>query len=435
MGAVYKARQASMDRPVAIKVLLPKLADDADGRERFIREAKAAAKLSHPNVVAGIDAGETDGLYYFVMEFLDGEPLDAILKKRTRLPWREAVSVIRHVALGLGHAHDHGMVHRDVKPGNIMLLHDGTAKLADLGLVRVSSSDVTLTQSGMILGSPAYVSPEQATGERDIDIRSDLYSLGLTLFELIAGERAYGGDTPMAAVSVRLTKDIPIEKLAGVPADVVAVITRLCRRARAERYTTPRELIDDLDALLAGKTPGHAHGIAPRGSWIKPFAAIGAAVAVAAVACAAALLPRPPLGLLDAVERAAPRVPDGRIYKVELEGGGYSIDFARGARTVNINVNADNGRIVATHDEPDDYADEVAACRIAIPDAVAAAVALLPGRPVELELMLWRGRSVIQVLILGENGLAPVQLDGVTGTTLSLTRDEVAEARHLRGRR
>ena len=261
MGTVYKAKQTSMDRVVALKTLLPKFAGETDSRERFLREARAVAKLSHPNIVSGIDSGEAHGIYYFVMEFLDGEPLDRVLRKRTRLPWREAATIVRQVALALDHAHGNGMVHRDVKPGNIMLLKDGTVKLADLGLARIASAgDAALTRSGMIVGSPGYVSPEQATGDRDLDIRSDLYSLGLTFFEAIAGEPAYTGDSPMTVISSRLSHDPHFEKLAAfdAPKDLVALITKMCAREAIRRYQTPQYLLEDLDALLRGSRALHA---------------------------------------------------------------------------------------------------------------------------------------------------------------------------------
>jgi serine/threonine-protein kinase len=261
MGTVYKAKQTSMDRVVALKTLLPKFANERDSRERFLREARAVAKLAHPNIVSGIDSGEANGIYYFVMEFLDGEPLDRVLRKRTRLPWREAATIVRQIALALDHAHKNAMVHRDVKPGNIMLLKDGTVKLADLGLARIASAgDAALTRSGMIVGSPGYVSPEQATGERDLDIRSDLYSLGLTFFEAIVGEPAYTGDSPMTVISSRLTHDPHFEKLAAfdAPKDLIALVTKMCAREAIRRYQTPQYLLEDLDAILRGSRALHA---------------------------------------------------------------------------------------------------------------------------------------------------------------------------------
>ncbi|HYF00678.1 MAG TPA: serine/threonine-protein kinase, partial [Planctomycetota bacterium] len=187
MGAVYKAKQTSLDRVVAIKILLPEFAKDKDGVDRFLREAKALARLNHPNIVSGIDAGASNGVYYYVMEYLDGETLAQRLARRKTLPPADAADIVRQMAAALEHARQHGLIHRDVKPANILLLKDATAKLADLGMARFAAqSNLDLTRSGQIMGTPLYMSPEQARGD-ELDIRTDLYALGITLFEMLSG--------------------------------------------------------------------------------------------------------------------------------------------------------------------------------------------------------------------------------------------------------
>ncbi len=469
MGAVYKAKQTSMDRVVALKVLLAQLADEKEGRERFVREARAVAKLSHPNVVAGIDAGEAHGIYYFVMEYLDGESMDKTLRRRGRLPWSEAAAIVRQMALALDHAHQHGIVHRDIKPGNIMLLPDGTAKLADLGLARVTSlGDAALTQTGMIVGSPAYLSPEQAMGDRDLDTRSDIFSLGLTFFELVAGERAYAGDNPISILSALLTRDVPVEKLAAtdVPEDVTAVIAKMVHREPGRRYQTPKTLLDDLDAILSGRrtTPPIAAAVQSRGHGyekpadvsnlhtsrmerpsarrqatkpLAPWALGGGAVAVVAlVVLVMAFRPGggqqevgPPrtaaersaqtfeakVSLVAAISAARKAARDGTVYHVELERDKYSIDLAEGDRSVNVIVDATHGGVVERIDEDEDHSAEVEACKIELAAAVQAALSKAPGRAYEAEILLLPGRTVVEVKVMRDHKPVTVHVDGVTG--------------------
>ncbi len=250
MGAVYRAKQTSMSRVVAIKVLLPKFLKDPDAVERFTREARAVARLSHPNIVAGIDAGVSNGIYFYVMEFIDGESMEKIIARRGGLPWREAAVIIRQIASALDHAHAQGLVHRDIKPSNILLMKDGTAKLADLGLARLAAGeDINVTQSGTVLGTPGYISPEQARGDKTLDIRSDLYSLGLTFFDLLAGKPAFAGDNAFAIIEAHCTKDVPVEKL---PREMAPIVAKMCARDRARRYQVPAQLVADLDTVLQG---------------------------------------------------------------------------------------------------------------------------------------------------------------------------------------
>jgi serine/threonine-protein kinase len=252
MGAVYKARQTSMDRVVAVKILLPKFAKDKDGVERFLREARAVAKLNHPNIVSGIDAGVSNGIYYYVMEFVDGETLSQALAKRKSIPWKEALGILNQVAAALDHAHRNGLIHRDVKPGNVLLAKDGTVKLMDLGMARFAAhGNMDLTHSGQIMGTPLYMSPEQARGE-ELDIRTDLYALGISLYEMLTGKPPFTGDTPLVVLNKQIHEPLPFE-VEGVPPGLLAVGRRLTEKDRNRRHPTPGELLKDLEAVEAGR--------------------------------------------------------------------------------------------------------------------------------------------------------------------------------------
>lgn len=441
MGVVYRARQLSMDRLVAIKVLLPKFAHDEAGRERFIREAHAVARLSHPHVVAGIDAGEVGGVFYFVMEYLDGEPMDQVLRQRGPLPWREAVAIVRQVALALEHADGHGLVHRDIKPGNIMLLADGVVKLADLGLARATTSDDSaLTQAGMIVGSPAYLSPEQARGESALDIRSDIFSLGLCLFEFLSGQRVYAGSNPMSVLTELLTHDVKISRLDGMalPAGLRAVLARMTQRDLAQRYVSPRLLCEDLDAVLDERPPTHATaGVALQArlssSLSSPIIRLGFLAALLLLVAATAFLAGDEqarvtgapvravqstavsLSLAEAVDRAQRRVPQGSAYHAELELGRYSIDFAVGDRTHNVVIDGADGRVVEELEEDDNHSVDVQVAKVSLVAAVQAAEKIVAGRTIEAEILLLPGRAVIEVRLLRDGRSVWVDVDGVTG--------------------
>ena len=255
-GAVYRAKQTALDRWVAIKVLLPRFARERDAVERFLREAKAIARLNHPNIVSGIDAGESNGIYYYVMEYVDGETLEKSLKKRGTMHWSEAMPVARAVALALDHAHQNDVIHRDIKPGNIILTRDGAVKLADLGLARIASGDdIYVTQTGVIVGTPAYISPEMARGEKVIDIRSDVYSLGVTLFEMLTGKPPYESDKALVVVTKHATADMPVHRVAerNVPGNIVSLVKKMTMRDKRLRYQSPAELLVDIDAAMRGE--------------------------------------------------------------------------------------------------------------------------------------------------------------------------------------
>ena len=197
MGVVYKAKQLSVDRVVAIKILLDPLAQNKEFIKRFEREAKIAAKLSHNNVVNAIDAGEIDGHYYFVMEYVEGPTIKDFLDKNKTFDEKEALRITLAIAEALKHAAQRGLIHRDIKPENVILTKQGEVKLADLGLARLTDDEKWgLSEAGMAIGTPYYISPEQVRGQTNIDIRADIYSLGATLYHMVTGKVPYGGETP-----------------------------------------------------------------------------------------------------------------------------------------------------------------------------------------------------------------------------------------------
>ncbi|KAF0242145.1 MAG: serine/threonine protein [Planctomycetota bacterium] len=264
MGAVFQARQLSMDRIVALKVLPPKLAKDAQFRERFMREARAVAKLNHENIIQGIDVGTANGLYFFVMEFVDGQPISKRLVDGQPLPEKEAIAICGQIARALEHAWRHKLVHRDVKPENIMTTGEGVAKLCDLGLAKQDTGDVGLTQAGLSVGTPNYISPEQARGEEDVDTRSDVYSLGASLYHLLTGKVPYEGTVPSVVMTKHITEELvpPSKHRQDLSAEANAIVVKAMQKMREDRYQDPALMAADLEAVAAGKPLVHAR-VAP----------------------------------------------------------------------------------------------------------------------------------------------------------------------------
>ena len=195
MAQVYRAMDRQLDRPVALKVLFPELSVDRTFVERFRREAQAAANLSHPNIVPVFDWGEDDGAYFIVMEYIDGRPLSAVLRDPQPVPPTQIATIGAGVAAALAFAHRHGVVHRDVKPGNVLITPEGDVKVTDFGIARAVNTEESLTQTGAVMGTAAYFSPEQAEG-KGVDSRSDIYSLGVVLYEMAVGRPPFTGDSP-----------------------------------------------------------------------------------------------------------------------------------------------------------------------------------------------------------------------------------------------
>ncbi len=254
MAEVYRAHDRLLDRPVALKVLFPELSVDRSFVERFRREAQAAANLSHPNIVPVFDWGEDGGTYFIVMEFVDGRPLSAILRTAGPLHPDRAAEIGADVAGALAYAHRHGVVHRDVKPGNVLITDEGIVKVTDFGIARAVNTEESLTQTGAVMGTATYFSPEQAEGV-GVDSRSDIYSLGVVLFEMVCGRPPFLGESPVSVASkhVRETPPNPRDLNPSIPPDFEAIILKCMAKSADYRYATGDDLRVDLLRFRDGK--------------------------------------------------------------------------------------------------------------------------------------------------------------------------------------
>jgi serine/threonine-protein kinase len=256
MGTVYRAKQLSVDRIVAVKILKPNLARDRKFLERFKEEARAAAKLNHPNIVQAIDAGEAEGYCYFAMEFVDGETMHRLMLREGLMDEKKAVRIALDTAHALGHAHLHGIVHRDVKPGNIMINKEGVTKLCDLGLAQLQE-EAAAGGRGPAVGTPYYISPEQAEGHMDVDCRSDIYSLGATLYRALAGRPAFDAPTRAEILEKHVHAPFPWPKdhNPALSDTICYIIAKMMMKKTEQRYQTPDELAEDLERLMRGEAP------------------------------------------------------------------------------------------------------------------------------------------------------------------------------------
>jgi len=268
MGTVFRARQLPIDRIVALKILSPDLAGDSRYIRRFVREARAAGSLNHPNAVLVHDVGRVEGHPYICMEHVDGTTVERMLRERGRLAPDEAVSIATDVARALEKAHALGIIHRDIKPDNMLVDVRGIVKLADLGLARgpVSAGQESVTRDGIGMGTPCYMAVEQARDARRADARSDIYSLGATLYHMVTGRVPFDGDSAVD-VLMRAAEDPlvgPAEIVPGMPDSVVRVIERMMAKDAASRYQTASALLADLEAVrneLAGLGPARLAGV------------------------------------------------------------------------------------------------------------------------------------------------------------------------------
>ena len=267
MSTVYLARDETLDRPVAVKVMHREMSEQEDQLQRFRQEARAVAKLSHPNVVSVIDAGEDGGHPYIVFEYVKGETLKQRIARIGALDTQEAIAYAIEVARGLTVAHSRNMVHRDIKPQNVLIDEEGRAKLTDFGISRQLEQD-GMTATGRVLGTTDYVAPEQAMG-RGVDPRSDIYSLGVVLYEMLVGQVPFHADSQVGVAMKHVNEELPDvqRRRPEVSAAVALVVERATAKNPAERYQAIGEMIDDLETALeveaarAGSTTGEATSV------------------------------------------------------------------------------------------------------------------------------------------------------------------------------
>jgi len=258
MATVYKAKQLSLDRIVAIKILPQKHSKDQNFIQRFYDEGKAAAKLNDPNIVAAYDVGKAGDYHYFVMEFVDGRTVYDDIAEKGAYSEQDALNIGIQVAKALSHAHDAGFIHRDVKPKNIMITSDGTVKLADMGLARaVSDREAAEAEAGKAYGTPYYISPEQIRGEIEIDFRADIYALGATLYHMVTGKVPFEGANPSAVMRKHLSVDlIPPDHIVTTLDSGLSEIIEVCMaKSPKKRYNTTEDLLHDLEAVAHGEAP------------------------------------------------------------------------------------------------------------------------------------------------------------------------------------
>jgi serine/threonine-protein kinase len=258
MGTVYKARQLSMNRLVALKILHSRYASKTDLLQRLTREAHLAARLSHNNIVQAIDVGFTGTLHYFVMEYVEGTTIRQELEKRKVYEEMEALEVVVQIAQALQHAHRRGLIHRDVKPANIILTPDGVAKLADLGMAcETSDEDSARAERGMTVGTPFYMAPEQINGGADVDGRADIYSLGATLYHMVTGQPPFPGKKIDEVLNAHLKQElVPPDHLnTSLSSGLGEVVEFMMTKEAERRYQSPDDLILDLECLLNRKPP------------------------------------------------------------------------------------------------------------------------------------------------------------------------------------
>ena len=258
MAVVYKARQLSLDRIVAVKILPRRYTEKADYINRFFKEGRLAAKLNHNNIVQAIDVGEAGGLYYFVMEFVEGRTLHDDLSKGKVFSEKEALEVLIQLANALAHAHAHGMIHRDVKPKNIMINNEQVVKLADMGLARMTSDvQAAKSEKGKAFGTPYYIAPEQIRGEVNIDGRADIYSLGATFYHMVTGRVPFEASSPSEVMRMHLKEPLtpPDHINISLTAGISEVIEVMMAKKRKDRYNSMEELLIDLKAIQEGRAP------------------------------------------------------------------------------------------------------------------------------------------------------------------------------------
>ncbi len=258
MGEVWLAHQSAMDRKVALKILSPSFSKDKEFLDRFIREVKTSAKLIHPNIVTAFDAGVDKGMNYLAVAFIDGTDLSKKLHETGRFPEKEALRIVRGIAEGLAYAwNKFKILHRDIKPANIMLDSDGVPKLMDMGISKSVGEDASMTMTGVIVGTPCYMSPEQAKSEKAIDFRADIYSLGATLYHLLTGEVPFEGESSVSIMAKHVVEPLPNPRLKNpaVSKQAAALLEKMMQKLPKDRQQSWEDVIRDIDLVLSGQFP------------------------------------------------------------------------------------------------------------------------------------------------------------------------------------
>ncbi|UCD57962.1 MAG: protein kinase, partial [Candidatus Hydrogenedentota bacterium] len=247
MSVVYKARQVNLDRHVALKILPTHLSSDASFVTRFMREARAVAKLDHSNIVQIFDIAEEEGLHFFSMQYVEGKSLDAVLKEKGRLDVDEAIRIIIQAAQGIGHAHENNIIHRDIKPSNILVDNFGNVKVMDFGLARAADERSKVTQSGALIGTLGYMSPEQCRGE-ELNFQTDIYSLGVVLYEMLTGKDPFVADSaPVLIHKIAYEEPTDVRSLnPDVPTELSITVSRAMAKKKEDRYASISEFLRDI---------------------------------------------------------------------------------------------------------------------------------------------------------------------------------------------
>ncbi|MDD2216409.1 MAG: protein kinase, partial [Eubacteriales bacterium] len=250
MAVVYKARCRLLNRYVAIKILKPEFVKDIKFIENFRRESQAAASLSHPNIVNVYDVGREGNINYIVMELIEGQVLSDIIKERGPLPYGEAISITKQIASALSHAHKNHIIHRDVKPHNILLTEDGIAKITDFGIAKAVNAATIVGRTETVMGSVHYFSPEQARGGY-VDEKSDIYSLGIVLYEMLTGRVPFDGENPVAVAMKHLNEEMvpPSKIIKGIPPDVEAIVMKASNKYQTNRYKSADDMLEALNRV------------------------------------------------------------------------------------------------------------------------------------------------------------------------------------------
>jgi serine/threonine protein kinase len=349
MSTVYRATDVTLERQVAVKLMNREVASDSDLLERFRREARAVAQLSHPHIVGVIDAGEDDSRPYIVFEYVEGETLKERIRRLGRLPIPEAVAYAIEIARALGAAHSRHIVHRDVKPQNVLIDQEGSAKVTDFGIARTLEED-GLTADGRVLGTTDYVSPEQALGQH-VSGQSDLYSLGIVLYEMLTGEVPFSGENQVAVAMKHVREEIPDvqDKRPEVSAALAAVLETATAKRESDRYADDTELIADLEDVLgleaarAGSATGEVTTVLktlPSRAQSRvplrvrhPLVIVPSLLVVAAVIAAAVvfLLPRTHHGT-GALSQAAPKSTPHQVSLCDTCAHDYNPDALSGPK-------------------------------------------------------------------------------------------------------